>query len=167
MAKPDYSQILAEKLVELCSRSAYTLDGLWFTLVEKKFGTDTAIEIDTEVWRRLCLTQARRILKYFPIKEASSIRKLVKVIELDPLLAVYETQTMELTDTRAIIRCTSCPPQKARIRDGRGEFPCKPVGVALFTSYARVVDPEIKLNCLTCPPDAHPPQFWCEWQFEI
>jgi hypothetical protein len=167
MAKPEHSQIPAEKLVELCSRSAYTLDGLWFTLVEQKFGTDTALEIDTEVWRRLCLTQAKRILKYFSIKESSSIRNLIKVIELDPLLVVYKPETMELTDKQAILRCTDCPPQKARIRDGRGEFPCKPVGIALFTSYAKVVDPNIKLTCLTCPPDAHPPQFWCEWQFEI
>ena len=52
MAKAGHSSIPTEKLVELCSRSAYTLDGLWFTLVEEKFGRDTALEIDVEVWRR-------------------------------------------------------------------------------------------------------------------
>ena len=167
MAGIEHSQIPTDKLVEFCSRSSYTLDGLWFTLVEEKFGLDTALEIDVEVWRRLCLVQARRIQKYFPIDEVNSIRKLIKVIELDPLLVIFKPTAVELSDNRAVLRFTDCPPQKARIRGGRGEFPCKPVGIAFLKSYAEVIDPEIKLSCLTCPPDAHPAQFWCEWQFEI
>lgn len=167
MAEGEHSQISVEKLVELCSRSCYTLDGLWFTLVEEKFGLDAALEIDVEVWRRLCLVQARRVQKYFTVDEGSPIRNLIKVIELDPLLAVFKPRVAELSDNRAVLRFTDCPPQKARIRDGRGEFPCKAVGIALLGSYAEVIDPRIKMSCLTCPPDAHPAQFWCEWQFEL
>lgn len=167
MAGIEHSPISTEKLVELCSRSAYTLDGLWFTLVEEKFGLDAALEMDVEVWRRLCLVQARRIQKYFHIDEDNSIRRLIKVIELDPLLAVFKPLAVELTDNRAVLRFTDCPPQKARIRDGRGEFPCKPVGIAFLSSYVEVIDPKIKLSCLTCPPDDHPTQYWCQWQFEI
>ena len=166
MAGIEYSQIPTEKLVEFCSRSAYTLDGLWFTLVEERFGLDAALEIDEEVWRRLCLVQARRIQKYFPVDEGSSMRNLLKVIELDPLWTIFKPKVVELTDSRAVLRFTDCPPQKARIRDGRGEFPCKPVGIAFLNSYAEVIDPKIKVSCLTCPPDAHPTQYWCEWQFE-
>jgi len=167
MARVEHSRIPAEKLVELCSRASYSLDGLWFTLVEEKFGLDTALEIDVEVWRRLCLVQARRIQKYFAIDEGSSIRNLIKVIELDPLLAVFKPKAVELSDKRAVLRFTDCPPQKARIRDGRGEFPCKAVGMAFLSSYAEVIDPKIKMSCLACPPDAHPPQYWCAWQFEL
>jgi len=166
MAGIEYSQIPTEKLVEFCSRSAYTLDGLWFTLVEERFGLDAALEIDEEVWRRLCLVQARRIQKYFPVDEGSSMRNLLKVIELDPLWTIFKPKVVELTDSRAVLRFTDCPPQKARIRDGRGEFPCKPVGIAFLNSYAEVIDPKIKVSCLTCPPDAHSTQYWCEWQFE-
>jgi hypothetical protein len=167
MARAEHSQIPAEKLVELCSRASYTLDGLWFSLVEEKFGLDTALEIDTEVWRRLCLVQARRIQKYFTIDEVSPIRKLIKIIELDPLLVVFKPRAVELSDSRAVLRFTDCPPQKARIRDGRGGFPCKGVGVAFLSSYVEVIDPKIKVTCLSCPPDAHPKQYWCEWQFEL
>lgn len=167
MTRLEHSQISSEKLVELCSRSAYTLDGLWFTLVEEKFGLDVALEIDVEVWRRLTSIQAKRIPRYFPVDEDSPIRRVISLIELDPLLTVFKPEPVELTDNRAVLRFTDCPPQKARIRDGRGEFPCKPVGMAIFSSYAEVVDPGIKLSCLTCPPDAHPPEYWCEWQLEL
>ncbi len=167
MAEPEHSQIPPEKLVELCSRTSYTLDGLWFSLVEEKFGLDAALDIDVEVWRRLCLAQARRVQKYFRINENNPIRKLIRMIEIDPLLAVFRPRTVELDDSRAVLRFTNCPPQKARIRDGRGEFPCKPVGIAFLSSYIEVVDPEIKLTCLACPPDAHPSEYWCQWQFEL
>jgi len=167
MSAPEYSRISVERLVELCSRSAYTLDGLWFTLVEEKFGLETALEIDVEVWRRLCLAQARRVQKYFAIDEPDTLRRLIKVIELDPLLAVFEPRTVELTDGHAVLRFTDCPPQKARTRDGRGEFPCKPVGLALLNSYIEIIDPSIKLKCRTCPPDAHPSEYWCEWEFTV
>lgn len=167
MTIPEFSQIPPAKLVELCSRSAYTLDGLWFSLVEEKLGLEKALEIDIEVWRRLCETQARRILKYFNVKEEHPVHRLIKVIQLDPLLYVFEPQVVELTEKRAVLRMTNCPPQKARIRDGRGEFPCKPVGINIFKAYIEVVDPRIKLTHSVCPPDPHPAHFWCEWQFEM
>ena len=163
----DHSQIPTEKLIELCSKSLYTVDGLWFTVVEQKYGLDVALELDVEVWRRLGLIQARRVVNTFAIKEDSPIRAVINVLQVDPIMFVYKPQVVELTDTKAIFRCTDCPPQKARIRDGKGEFPCKAVGIALFNSYAEAVAPGIKLSCLTCPPDAHPPQYWCEWQFEV
>jgi len=160
-------QIPREKLVEVCSKSLYTIDGLWFTAIEQKYGLDAALEIDEEVWQRFGAIQARRLLKNFALKEDSPIQTLMNVLQVDPNTVIYKPEIVELTDSKAVLRFTDCPPQKARIRDGRGEFPCKAVEVAYFTSYTEAVDPKIKLSCLTCPPDVHPPQYWCEWQFEI
>ena len=163
----EYSQIPEEKLVELCSRSCYTVDGLWFTAIEQKYGLDVALELDIEVWRRLGLIQAKRVLKTFAIKEDNPIQTVMSVLQVDPIMLVYKPEIVALTDNKVVFRCADCPPQKARVRDGRGEFPCKPVGIAIFTSYAEVINPEIKLSCLVCPPDAHPSEYFCEWQFEI
>lgn len=46
--------LVGNNLAELCSKSLYTLDGLWFTLLEKKYGLDVALDIDEEVWRSFC-----------------------------------------------------------------------------------------------------------------
>jgi len=91
----------------------------------------------------------------------------MKVIQLDPLLYVFEPTVVELTEKKTVLRMTNCPPQKARIRDGRGEFPCKPVGINMLNAYIRVIDPRIELTHAVCPPDAHPDHFWCEWHFEM
>ena len=163
----DYPQIPMEKLAELCSRSLYTLDGLWFSAVEQEYGIDVALKLDEEVWRQLGQAQARRVRKGFAIKENSPVRAVIRMLQVDPIMVVYKPEIMALSDNKAVFCCTDCPPQKARVRDGRGEFPCKPVGIAFFRSYAEVVAPGMKLSCLACPPDAHPSQYWCEWQVEI
>ncbi|MFC1974626.1 DUF6125 family protein [Chloroflexota bacterium] len=167
MAETDYSQVPVEKLVELFSRSAYTLDGLWFTLLEERYGYDVALDIDIEVWRKFSLIHGKRLLQTFTINEDNPLQAIVRLLRVDPFMFIYKPQIVVLTDSKAVLRCTDCPPQKARIKDGRGEFSCKPVGTALLNSYTAAVDPRIKLSCLVCPPDAHPPEYWCEWQFEI
>ena len=167
MSEIDYSQIPAEKLAELFSRSAYTLDGLWFTLLEETYGFDVALDIDIKVWQKFSLIHAKRLLEALALKVDNPIQTVAKMLQVDPIMYIYKPQIVALTDSKLVFRNTDCPPQKARIRDGKGEFPCKLVGTALFGSYAKAVDPEIKLSCLVCPPDAHPPQYWCEWQFEI
>jgi len=154
-------------LAELCSKSLYTLDGLWFTLLEKKYGLDVALDIDEEVWRRFCPIHIRRLLKTFPIKTDNPIRAAVDLLKVDPMQLIYKWEVVELADNKAVFRATDCPPQKARIGGGRGEFPCKEMGMVMFKAYAEAIDPRIRLTCLVCPPDTHPPQYWCEWQFEI
>jgi hypothetical protein len=32
---------------------------------------------------------------------------------------------------------------------------------------ATVINPAAKVKCLVCPPDEHPEDVWCEWEFEI
>jgi len=167
MARTEHLENLEGSLAELCAKSLYTLDGLWFTLLEKKYGLDAALEIDEEVWQKFCPIHIRRLLKTFPIKIDNPVKAVVELMKTDPMQLIYKWEVMELTDSKAILRATECPPQRARVRDGRGEFPCRKVGTCMFQAYAEAIDPRIKLTCLTCPPDAHPPQYWCQWQFEI
>jgi hypothetical protein len=30
-----------------------------------------------------------------------------------------------------------------------------------------VIDPRIATRCLACPPDPHPEEFWCAWEFYL
>jgi len=163
----DYSEISEDKLLEVCSRSFTTVDGLWFLAVEQKYGFDAALELDLEVWRRFSRVHGRRLLKSFAIKEDSPIRTLVKLLQADPIMSIYRPEVVTLTDNKAVFRCVECPTQIARIRDGKGVFPGQRVCSAMYTAYAELIDPRIKTDCLTCSPDADQPGYWCEWQFEI
>ena len=67
MSGTDYSQISKEKLLEICSKSVNTMDGLWFLSVESRCGFDAALELDMEVWREVSLVHCRRLVKLFAI----------------------------------------------------------------------------------------------------
>lgn len=160
------TEIPVEKLQELLSRSALTLDGLWFLAAEEKYGLEAAIELDTKVWERFMPIHAKRVARTFGVTE-SGISGLAKVFELDPLWVSFKPEVERLADNGVVLRMTDCPPQRARVRDGRGEFPCKPVGIACFAGLLQAFAPEAKVSCLVCPPDPHPAEVWCAWKFEI
>ena len=32
---------------------------------------------------------------------------------------------------------------------------------------AKTLNPEVEVNCLVCPPDEHPKDLWCRWEFKL
>ena len=162
-----YSRITKQKLADVFSRTIYTVDGLWFLAVENKYGHEAAVELDIEVWEKMGPIQARRTVNNFVPKDDNPIRTLVRALLADSVLRITQPEVTIVSNNKAILRCTDCPPQRARVRDGKGEFNCRPVDLAFFKSYAEAIAPEIKVTCLVSPPDEHPPEYWCEWQFEI
>jgi len=155
-----------QKVLELCAKSFATIDGAWFTAMEEKYGLDVALEVDLRAWEIYAGVHARRVLRTFGLT-GNDITTLMEALELDPFNMILKPELRLVTETKGIIRFTDCPPQKARLRSGRGEHPCKPIGLVWMSKYAQAVNPEIKVRCLVCPPDSHPPDVWCEWAFEI
>ena len=50
-----------EQKAEYFRRSYTAVDGLWFMMVEEKYGFETALELDEFVWKVLPKIQARTI----------------------------------------------------------------------------------------------------------
>lgn len=163
----DFSNIPADALLETCSRSLFTVDGLWFLTVEEKYGFDAAFELNQVVWQKGSFIHGRRLLKNFAIKEDTPLRTLIKLLFTDPIMFAHKPEVVTLTDTKAVFRCLECPIQAARIRDGKGVYDGKPGCSLLFKAYAELIDPRLKVTCLACAPDPDSPEYWCEWEFEI
>ena len=64
-----------------------------------------------------------------------------------------------------MFRMVDCRVQSARKRKGLPDFPCKSVGLVEYEWFAKTIDPRIETRCICCPPDAHPDDVWCEWEF--
>jgi len=75
--------------------------------------------------------------------------------------------TVEQTDQRVVFRMRKCRVQAARARQGLDDFPCKSVGLVEYAGFARAVDPRIRTRCVACPPDEHPAEYWCAWEFAL
>jgi hypothetical protein len=143
-------------------------DGLWFQAVEKHYGIDKAIELDTEAWEKFTVIEAKRIMKRHNIPENSGLEGLKKALgfRLYAFLNVQEIRNE--TDNSFEFVMVDCRVQSARKRKGMELFPCKTVGIVEYKGFAKTIDPRIKTECIQCPPDkAAGDEFYCGWRFSI
>jgi hypothetical protein len=152
-------------LVEVMSKNLLTLDGYWFLSIENRYGQSVAVEIDREAWEQFGVSEARRIKKFLKISDGTleDLARALHFTSIAPVSAVL----VETRGDRVVLNIRNCRPQTARLRSGRGLFPCKPVGLAHLSAFAKVINPRFKVRCLLCPPDEHPDDLWCSWEFRL
>ena len=140
-------------------------DGLWFQAVDQKYGMDVAIDIDREAWRKFTVVEAKRIMSRLGLEPGGGIPALVECLKHRLYARLNLQESIEVSDTRAVFRMVDCRVQSARKRKGLPDFPCKTVGIVEYTEFARTIDPRIETRCIACPPDSHPDDLWCAWEF--
>jgi len=142
-------------------------DGLWFRAVEEKFGMEAAMELDKKAWKEFTVIEAKRIMKRLNIPSGGGIPALIKALKFRLYAFINVQEVLEESENRCVFRMNRCRVQEARQRQGLPDFPCKPVGIVEYSGFASTLDPRIQTRCLTCPPDPHPPNVWCAWEFFI
>jgi hypothetical protein len=142
-------------------------DGLWFQAVEQRYGIETAIEIDRAAWEKFTVVEAKRIMARLGIEPGGGIPALVECLKHRLYARLNLQEAIEVTDTRAVFRMVDCRVQSTRKRKGLPDFPCKTVGVVEYAGFARTIDPRIETCCIACPPDPHPEEYWCAWEFVL
>lgn len=142
-------------------------DGLWFQQVEKNYGLEKAIELDTEAWRAFTKIEAKRIMKRHNIPENSGLEGLKKALSFRLYSRLNIQSFSEETESSFIFQMNHCRVQNARTKKGLPDFPCKSVGVVEYGEFAKTIDARIKTTCIACPPDKHPDTFYCAWKFEL
>ncbi|MFX1539630.1 MAG: DUF6125 family protein [Promethearchaeota archaeon] len=153
------------KIIDMFAKNWLAIDGTWFLAAEQKFDIDTAIELDTESWRRFSPVEAKRIMKEIGIKPNSGLAGLKQALQYRVYARLNTYSMEEIDNTRFIFRMEQCRVQDTRKRKGLLDFPCKSVGLVEYTEFARTIDPRIETRCIGCPPDPHPDEWWCAWEF--
>jgi hypothetical protein len=162
LKKPEIMDLLTD-----ASKNWLAHDGLWFRAVEERFGMETALELDKKAWEKFTVIEAKRIMKRLDIPEGGGIPALIQALKFRLYAFINVQEVLEVSDNRCIFRMNRCRVQEARQRQGLADFPCKSVGIVEYSGFARTIDPRIQTRCITCPPDPHPPNVWCAWEFFI
>ena len=162
----DMSRDMLIDIIHVLGRNWLTVDGLWYQIIERELGPETAVRFDKEMWARQSLAEARRIKKAIGITEKGPLA----VAKANLFLTSYfndkfDFEIKKVGSDRVIQTCIHCAIQERRIEQGQGPFDCKEVGLTERTNFAEVIDPEVKVKCLTCPPDPRPDTHWCQWEF--
>lgn len=142
-------------------------DGLWFQAVEGAHGMEEAIRLDAAAWERFTVLEARRIMNFLGLREGGGLAALKKALSCRLYRFVNEQEFLEPEKGILIFRMNNCRVQAARKRKNLPDFPCKPVGLVEYSGFARTIDSRIETRCLACPPDPHPEEYYCAWEFKI
>jgi hypothetical protein len=159
-----------EKLLDfffLQIRNLWRVDGLYFLGMEKKFGTEAATEIDAGVWEAMAQIEAKSLQKMFQVGENPDIKTIVGLLRKSSWTLDQPFKTIEVSGKRATLSIDRCRTQEARLSKGLGEFPCKKVRFGYLKNFAKTLNPKVEINCLVCPPDKHPKDLWCKWEFTL
>jgi len=155
------------KLLVDTSKNWLAHDGLWFQAVEKKFGIDTAIELDARAWEQFTQIEAKRIMKRLDIKPGGGIQALIQALKFRLYAYVNIQEITEVSKNHCVFRMVNCRVQEARKRKNLPDFPCKSVGIIEYSYFAKTIDQRIRTKCIACPPDPHPKDYYCCWEFSL
>jgi hypothetical protein len=142
-------------------------DGLWFLAAEERFGMETAMELDARAWEQFTVIEAKRIMKRLGMEPGGGIPALAEALRHRLYAFINVQQIAEQDERHLVFRMNDCRVQSARKRKGLPDFPCKPVGLVEYAGFARTIDPRLQTRCLGCPPDPHPDEWYCSWEFTL
>ena len=158
-----------EKLLNLFflhNKNLWRVDGLYFLGIEERFGTQPATEIDASCWKIMGKIEARELKEALKV-ENDGISALIETLK-NTSWALYQAEKeSEASARRGAFRVTRCRTQETRMKKGLGEFPCKAVRFGYLKSFVAEFNPRIRVTCRACPPDDHPRNIWCEWEFSL
>lgn len=164
------AKIPMEKLLDcffLQIRNLWRVDGLYFLDIEKKFGTEAATEIDAGVRKTMASIEAKSLQRMFNVGENPDIPTLMRLLRFTSWALDQPFKTVEFSLERAVLNINRCRTQETRLSKGLSEFPCKRVRFGYLENFAKTLNPKVEVNCLVCPPDKHPQNLWCSWEFKM
>jgi hypothetical protein len=158
-----------EKLISLInalSANWLTSDGVWFRAVEDNHDMYTSKRCNDTCWTRYSPVEASIIKSFLHLPRQSGLDGLEQALKFR-LYANINEQTIERSGDELVLHMLKCLVQKTRGSQGLPDYPCKSAGMVEFETFARTIDPRIKTDCISCPPDKHPKEWVCAWRFYI
>ena len=159
-----------ESLLELLDSVAINWlanDGVWFQAVEFESGMNDAKRCNDSCWAHFSPFEAWSIKKYLDLPQNPGLEGLKKALGFRLYARINTQSFIDEGSDSFIFQMNECRVQYSRKRKGLDDYPCKSGGLVEYTYFARSIDSRITTECIGCPPDEHPDEWYCAWRFKI
>lgn len=142
-------------------------DGVWFQSVEFTNGMNDAKRCNDSCWAHFSPFEAWSIKRFLNLGKQPGLEGLKQALNFR-VYARINVQSFENDGPDAFIfRMNECRVQVARKKKNLPDYPCKSAGLVEYAYFARAIDSRIQTECIGCPPDAHPDDWYCAWRFSL
>lgn len=142
-------------------------DGVWFQAVEFAEGMNDAKRCNDSCWAQFSPFEAWSIKKFLNLPEKPGLPGLKKALKFRFYARITRQSYVDEDENRFVYQMNDCRVQAARKRKALNDYPCKSGGLVEYTYFARTIDERIVTECVGCPPDDHPAEWYCAWRFKI
>ena len=159
-----------ESLLELMDSVAVNWlanDGVWFQAVELTNDMNDAKRCNDSCWAQFSPFEARAIKDFLNLSERPGLKGLKKALNFRIYASINTQSIVDEGSDSFVFQMNECRVQSARKRKGLDDYPCKSAGLVEYTYFAEAIDPRIRTECIGCPPDDHPEEWFCAWRFTI
>jgi hypothetical protein len=142
-------------------------DGVWFQSVESEYGMLDAKRCNDSCWAWFSPFEAWSVKRLLNLPEQPGIEGLKQALQLRMYAKINTQSIIDESPNSILFQMNNCRVQAARKSKGMDDYPCKSAGLVEYTNFARAIDSRIKTECIGCPPDKHPEEWFCAWRFSI
>jgi hypothetical protein len=156
-----------DKLINTMGINWLVNDGVWFQSVEFAHGMNDAKRCNDSCWAHYSPFEAWSIKQFLNLPERPGLDGLKKALNFRMYGSINVQSINDETRESFVFQMNQCRVQAARKRKGLDDYPCKTVGLVEYPYFARAIDDRIETECVGCPPDDHPEEWFCAWKFRL
>jgi len=152
-------------LIKSLGNNLLAADGVWFQAVENAYTMLDSQRCAGGCVGKYCSVEASTIKDFLGLGEYAGLDGLKKALRFRPYHQINVQSIIDESPCSVIFRMNKCIVQTTRGKKGLDDYPCKSTGIVEYRSFAQTIDPRITVECIGCPPDDHPEDWYCAWRF--
>jgi len=142
-------------------------DGVWFQTVEFDNGMNDAKRCNDSCWAQFSPYEAFAIKKFLKLDDQCGLEGLKKALYFRMYSLINVQSIVDEGPESFVFQMNDCRVQSARKRKKLDDYPCKSAGLVEYAYFASAIDKRINTECIGCPPDVHPEEWFCAWRFTL
>lgn len=122
-----------EQMMEIAQHAFTRMDGAWFLSLAKKFGIETAWEMDVEAWKQFSYVFGKNLRKKY-IQNPVWPESFLDAMDIFSRVLKIEGRKITIEDDTITVRITDCETQKAIAKAGVADC-----GIVTVYTYEKII----------------------------